>query len=331
MDRVRWRFLALILALAVPAVPASAQLLKKKTNERGGLQRVQPDGPVAEGATPGQIQRKMELHREGAAQTAISAKPMIQNMIIIPATADKLTDVGILAPGARVFLVGRYFGSGYGEIFIKAPSNYAFGPDYPYEIKLNGVVWESPEKVNGWIPWNVPKPMDRVNVSVVVRTKDGVNGTPYPAQFQVPSESAWVSRSDVELLSCGHDSNSYWCSVRNDPFSSEDDYKAGKCGFEHVFPTEGFSASADAALHGVHHNCTGAVGNDSGRDEYLIRLKDDWVFERVEATGLFPSPSVPKDAHQWQPTYNWNISPGTTLRYQLKIRKRRQAYFRDLY
>ncbi len=273
------------------------------------IQKATPDKPLGPVTPP---------LREAGGERAIQGKPRIKNVLPIVPDGDAITDVGVIAPGTKLYLSGDFFGAERGKLLIKAPTVVGFGSAHKYgEVVLEDVVWESPTKVHGTVPTVIAEPLERISIKLFLERADGAVSAPYPLQFQVPSETRWLTMNDVALRHCGPDSNTEVCNGS---------VVEGLCGAPFMFRVEpDYTPKSGAAIEGYHLNCTAAVGDDSGHDEYAISLGDGWVFDRIETGGITSTRPFPKGADFWAPRYQWTVSPGDDLHYWAKIRVRRKA------
>ena len=108
-------------------------------------------------------------------------------------------------------------------------------------------------------------------------------------------------------------------------------------GFDHSDKDHCFYASKirkDATISAFHLNCDDVIDWDDGSDVYEIKLKNGWVFKKIDPSG---GGSSPKDwvkmpvgqalkpiigSSVWTPTISWEISPGkdwVAYHYWIKI------------
>lgn len=296
------------------ATPRAGAIGSQRSGPSRSLQRVEPRMGRAAAGSP---DLREKVFREAApVDRRLRGRPSIESMLPIAPFVNDLPP-GVIVPGGTVALIGRFFGSEPGKVIVKGPTTDAFGPGYRYgEIELVDLVWESPERVRGRIPNGISIPTAApVTVQVRVHDATGSVSQPYPGQFQVPSETRWLTKSDVTVEVCGTDSNGWYC---NGQFDWEN------CGFIWYTRTENVQNDPDAAIQGYHENCDGAVGNDAGTDRYRIALTNGWVFDHVEWSGKgFSSPSFPKGQAVWVPRIQWVAKPGEENPYKARIRVRR--------
>ncbi len=177
-------------------------------------------------------------------------RPHIESLIFAPG-AIGAEGPGILAPGGRLYLKGRYFGAQKGAILLEVDP--LFFPEYPSgRISLKDVHWSN-DRVDGRIPLGMTRPLQEREVRVVVRRKDGIHSNRVEQRFEVPVETRILRRQDpeVRLIRCGSTASENDCQLVD-----------------------------GATLSGRHANSWGASGSYNV-DEYAIELTDGWMFNRV--------------------------------------------------
>jgi len=133
----------------------------------------------------------------------------------------------------------------------------------------------------------------------------------------VGREKKSVRRDNVLVVQCGDDGNINCCN--------------------HILTTEAAggapthyctSKPQDVAIIGFHLNVSGAIGDDEGTDRYSIHLTNGWVFKDVvfDKGGSSPDehiggpvPPCPIGQSDWNPEFNWLVTPGDYVSYGFRI------------
>jgi hypothetical protein len=149
-----------------------------------------------------------------------------------------------------------------------------------------------------------------------LRVKVGDRTAEWTVAFTPELAFKMLPLDDVKVVSCSMDGNHNVCNNVNasstcvpiPPISNE------------LSPWPG-----DASVHGMHSNCPGAIGDDSGTDVYQITLKNDWTLETFDfdkdLTGddgdyvKSPTPAFPRGAATWKVSIQWLASVDDTVTY----------------
>ena len=227
--------------------------------------------------------------------------PIIESLLSVP--------LGALRPLTRLYVNGKYFGKQPGKIILYREGGYS-------PVELINVNWVSEEKINGVVP-ELTKTWPNQTVTIKVKSTDNRVSNPMKVLFAAREEK-WLVREDVFVEHCGSDGNYNRCNhVRSG---------GGSCGDQ----LEGRYQSGQMnsfVVIGFHCNNWGAAGNDVGRDRYLIRLKNGWVFKSwsgplnrhsSEAFVEGPIPSFPLGKSEWRFEYSWSATPADGLTYRIE-------------
>ena len=135
--------------------------------------------------------------------------PVIESILFFPVEGG--TSPSVLAPGGRLAIKGKHFGTAPGKIVIHGQSMH-FEAKFKYgDVELTQLKWLDNERINGVIPSGMIKPLDKVGVEIRVHRADGKVSQPRMASFQVVSETRWLTMSNVTVEQCGKDSNNWVC------------------------------------------------------------------------------------------------------------------------
>ncbi len=213
---------------------------------------------------------------------------------------------GLVQPGNEfpVVVFGEKFGPNEGWIILEGQ----FG-----SVPLTILEWGS----NGtWASGFVPDvicgfPDHQATIRVV--SSDGWSSKPWPAQFTAKRVSAVFPRSEVQVISCSHDSNKDCCNGQCD---ASDGNWFTACG------------TPNSSICGSHYNAWGAVGNDSGTDHYKVDLSSSfWRIEHVDFEPTFdpgegfvqlqPNNSFHKKIGDFK--INWEVTPNDNVFYDMSV------------
>ncbi|MCB1057572.1 MAG: PKD domain-containing protein [Acidobacteria bacterium] len=222
-----------------------------------------------------------------------------------------------IEPGGAVLIAGKLFGEAPGRVRILGVSG---------ERNLELDSWSS-GAVQGRVPADVV-PICPTG-DLIVETAAG--GSSRPWRVQVPLETKKLPATDVQVVSCGTDGNENRCNNTGDD---------GDLCVSVLFPPwfvgldrEGkLLGEPSPAAVGIHSNCWGAVGDDSGTDTYRIALKNGWVLDSAqflssvpdgEGSTTPPSGTLPagfvQGASSWQPAIGWSVTPNDAVIYNLYV------------
>jgi hypothetical protein len=222
-----------------------------------------------------------------------------------------------IEPNAALLISGRLFG------------------DSPGKVKILGLNGSRDLVVETWTSGAIEgaAPADVVSIcptgNIVVESAEGVTSRPWRAK--VPLETKKLLAQDVAVVSCGTDGNENRCNG-----VGED----GDLCVEVLFPPWFVSLDREGrvlgdvgpAAVGLHSNCWGAVGDDSGTDTYRIDLKNGWVLDSAEFLSKVPDgegstnppsgtlpPGFVAGASVWEPSISWSVTPNDAVLYNLYV------------
>ena len=237
-------------------------------------------------------------------------KPTIQSALFLAADGGKYSaGLGQLAPRGRLILKGRGFDTNPGAIQLRGlPKG---------EVFLTNVKW-SDTKVEGTLPAGLGGSVEKIYpvTAQVLRWEANEWSNAYPLQYQIPFEVKMINLDDsaVKVVKCGGDANTSVCNRTQ---------VGDGCGLRK--PLFVPPAAPLPTLYATHKNCPGAVGDDSGRDEYEIRLKNGWIVREVLDFMRKQSSSDEWQEHlvltrgQKKFSVGWRVTPGDRVTYWYKI------------
>ncbi len=174
--------------------------------------------------------------------------------------------------------------------------------------------------VKGWSPtlieveWpgSLTGVRDQADAVVEARHDNAVDRASWKVFFRANTEHRVLPMSRVRVVTCGKDGNLNTCNSTN----HDGAYCAASWGIQPGHP------KCAGSFWGFHYNCSGAIGNDQGTDEYEVRLKNGWTIASVEiqkeseggAVGN-PAPPAATGSASWNPRVTWAVTPADDVYY----------------
>jgi hypothetical protein len=242
------------------------------------------------------------LYDVGTLTLPFTLKPKITAALPIPFAG--------LQPGTHLFLKGYGFGTSKGRVLMHG--NFPGSP-----VELVNVEWVSDIRVNGLLPSNLTDICVQ-DVFIQVERADQVASDLWPMLWH--QESAQLNFSDVFVSQCGDDGNENKCNTTE----IDGEWCAGLANIPvaQILPS-------GKAIYGYHRNCYYAVGPyDSDVDQYQIDLLNGWTFESAQVDKTLPTsnevitgptPPLPVGQSSWSPKFDWEVSPGDEVIYEVEI------------
>ena len=222
---------------------------------------------------------------------------------------------GLSQPGGVAAIAGENFGAEPGRVVAKL-------------MEWTGTIADVPLTIIGWSPtlieveWPAGIVGVRDQMNAVVEATNAINThkASWKVFFRAETDYKLLPMSEVRLVTCGNGGNYDSCN------GSE---YVGSCGYistEFRPPVPKCAGS----FRGFHANCWGTVGNDSGTDEFAVRLRQDWVISGVDfkkntpGNGLFkssegavgnPSPPAQTGSAAWNARVKWEVTPDDFVSY----------------
>ena len=212
---------------------------------------------------------------------------------------------GVSEPGGVAAIAGQGFGPAGGTVraLLKA---------------WNGANRIIPLTVTGWshtlieVEWpaDLGGVRDQTDAVVQARHANGVDKAEWKVFFRAQLDYQVLPMSRVRVVSCGDDGNRNQCNSTardGDSCATWGNYHPGvpKCAGSFV---------------GMHYNCSGAIGNDQGTDEFEVRLRNGWSiadfdFQKETEGGAVGTPAAPAGSASWNPRITWAVTPADRISY----------------
>ncbi len=185
----------------------------------------------------------------------LTLRPRLESVFFVAGPVGTVSPA-VLAPGGRVYVKGKRFGSQKGALFLTVKGAKSAFPQYPSgEVPLGDLSW-SHDEVNGKIPLGMTGPLESADVEVRLRRADQAISNGLDRQFAVPVETRILKgvEGEVRLIECG------------------DAHSGGGC----------MNHAEQCTLDGFHNNLA-LTTSSTNRDRYKIDLEDGWTLRRVAA------------------------------------------------
>ncbi len=218
---------------------------------------------------------------------------------------------GLSQPGGVAAIAGQNFGAQQGRVVAKLKMWNGDVNEVPLTIKA----WRTTQIEVEW-PDGIDGVRDQMDAVVEVTHANNTSKASWKVFFRAETDYRLLLRSNVRVVTCGDDGNYNSCNWPNAVSSH------AVCWDSPNFP------NCSGSVVGVHHNCWGTVGNDSGTDEYEVRLRNDWVISSVDfkknAPGdaqfkrgavWDPSPPASIGSAAWNARVKWAVTPNDTISY----------------
>ena len=213
--------------------------------------------------------------------------------------------LGSLTPGGTLYIKGEHFGSATGKInlHLSHPSKQV--------VALSVESWKD-KKIKAKIPGNISGVMDHW-AKFQVKSAKGLGGVAWKARFYASRTTKTLKASDpaVKVKHCSTGGDRNYCNGLNTS-------TGGSC-FAAAIPP----VFKKGSIYAQHVNCDSVVDWDEGKDRYSVKLKNGWVFKKVEYTYKKSSGSEKIHAPDyaklrrnlpgqtsWNPSIRWEASPG---------------------
>lgn len=243
--------------------------------------------------------------------------PCTGALTVLPRIEQLVPFISNITPGGSVAIKGSGLGSAEGELYLKGLKTYlGMALD---EIRLTipkepGKDFWKTTAVLGLIPANIVQVLDQP-ARLQIRTKSGTWSNEFPVNFTAAREDRLLSYTDpvVKVIRCGTDSNKDICNASQDP----DDLGS----YPPVIPGCGA-----ATFCGLHSNCYGCVGDDVDSDIFEVRLKNGWVFTKLDTSVMLDEGYVlglsglPVGGTYWRPQITWKATSWETVFYRAYVR-----------
>lgn len=231
---------------------------------------------------------------------------------------------GLSQPGGVAAITGENFGAERGRVVARLT---AWNGD-PKEVPLTVLGW-SPTLIEVEWPAGIVAVRDQMDAFVEATNAIKTHKASWKVFFRAETDYKLLPMSRVRVVTCGDDGNYNKCN--SGPIRGE------SCADHQRFPLALGNPSCDGSFFGFHYNCWAAVGNDSGTDEFEVRLKNDWViadvdfkryvtgdwgtvFKNSEGAVSNPSPPAPTGSAAWNARVKWEVTPADYLNYCAFVR-----------
>ena len=257
-----------------------------------------PDGKAmqAVGSSSGIQSRGFRAFRLGPG--ALKYLPKVKGIFTTP-------KLGALTPGGTLYVKGEHFRSAKGKINLRL--------SYPVKqvVALSVETW-SDTKIKAKIPGNISGVMDH-QASFQVLSAKGIGGIAWKVQFYAARATKQLKAGDpaVKVTHCSTGGDKNYCNGLNTS-------TGGNCFSSGIPPV-----FKKGTIYAQHVNCDSVVDWDDGKDRFSVKLKNGWVFKKVEYT--YKKSSNSEKIHSgdlgklrrnlpgqtsWAPSIRWEVSPG---------------------
>ena len=229
---------------------------------------------------------------------ALSFLPKVKGIFTTP-------KLGALTPGGTLYVKGEHFGSAKGKI------NLHLSHPVKKVVALSVEKW-SDKKIKAKIPSNISGIMDHWAKFQVLSGK-GIGGIAWKARFYAARASKQLKKGDpaVRVTHCSTGADRNYCNGLNTS-------TGGSCFSSSIPPV-----FKKGTIYAQHVNCDSVVDWDDGKDRFSVKLKNGWVFKKVEYSQKKSSSSEKIHAGDyaklrrnlpgqtsWNPSIRWEVSPG---------------------
>ena len=263
-----------------------------------------PDGKALEavGSSSGIRERGMRFRAQRAPTRNLRRLPRIKGIFTAPR-------FGAISPDGRLYIKGTGFGNSKGQIRLQV-KNIA-NKIKTYYLTVNN--W-SDTKIKATMPGNISGVKDTKS-SFILRTAKGLRSTARTVNFYAARQTTQLKHGEnVYLKYCSNGANVNLCLGFD---NSDKDH----CFYNPI-------VRKDATISAYHKNCDDVIDWDDGSDVYEIKLKNGWVFDKIDMSGggNTSSNSGPQGfvtlptqlelkrsaigTSTWTQTIPWKISPG---------------------
>jgi hypothetical protein len=208
---------------------------------------------------------------------------------------------GLSQPGGLAVIAGKGFGQQRGLVIVKLQTLLFTTRSVAFIIKE----W-SPTRIGVERPVGIVGVRDQRDAIVEVRHADHNPRATRKVFFRAATDYKLLPMSDISVAACGKDGNKNRCNHVN----------PGRNGTCAIDP---FMNSCSGTFGGFHYNCHGAVGSDSGTDEFSITLFNGWTITDVsvqkDAGVGSPVPALTAGNTTWKPKVTWSVGPGGMVEY----------------
>ena len=217
---------------------------------------------------------------------------------------------GLSQPGGVAAIAGQNFGTQQGRVVANLKMWNGDTNNVPLTVKA----WR-PTLIEVEWPAGIDGVRDQTDAVVEVTHANNTSKASWKVFFRAEADYRLLEISRVRVVTCGDDANTNSCN--NNTVSKQ-----------FCWDTPSWPQHCTGSFKGVHHNCWGTVGNDSGTDEYEVRLKNDWVISSVDfkknapGGGAFergavwdPSPPASIGSAAWNARVKWEVTPNDTISY----------------
>ena len=227
---------------------------------------------------------------------------------------------GAISPNGTIYIKGKQFGKKKGTIVLTVKKYGGKGRWSTKKYNLTVKQWGD-KKIKATIPKSIVGVADG-KVSFVLKTAKRIPHKAWKVNFYATRETKQLRRGEAMKLGfCSNGADVNWCLGLN--FSDK-----GSCFYKN-------KERKDASISAFHLNCDDVVDWDDGSDVYEVRLKNGWVFDKIDPSGGGSSAKdwvkMPvgralkklKGLSVWKPTIKWKISPGkdyVAYHYWIKVK-----------
>jgi hypothetical protein len=212
---------------------------------------------------------------------------------------------GLSEPGGVAAIAGQGFGQTRGTVvaLLKA---------------WNGGNRSVPLTVTGWSPtlieveWpaDLAGVRDQADAVVQARHANAIDRTEWKVFFRAEVDYQVLPMSRVRVVTCSDDGNYNHCNSTE----RDGDSCALSQGYHPGVP------KCAGSFVGMHYNCSGAIGNDKGTDEFEVRLRNGWAiagfdFQKSTEGGAVQTPAAPSGSASWNPRVAWAVTPADRISY----------------
>ena len=210
---------------------------------------------------------------------------------------------GLSQPGGVAAIAGQNFGAGAQSGRVVAKLKAWNGDDK--DVRLTVKRW-SPTVIEVEWPDDIAGVSDQMDA--IVEVTNAVGNANWTVFFRADTDYTVLPVSRVRVVTCGDDANYNTC-------NGSGSETPGSC--------------RGASFRGLHLSNWATVGNDTGTDEFEVRLKNGWVisgvdFHKYSGGGVLqsgagavwnPSPPAPTGSAAWNAKVRWEVTPSDVVKY----------------